>query len=497
METGALSRLRRMNRATTIAAIGRAAAASVCLLLAAGCGGGNSGNGPSPDLGAPPLQVTCLGVDLTASQPVLVSPQGEPGSCGIEGSKPCKDIGMALEVASLFGRSVAIQHGFYQTTTTIPLDNRVDIHGSCLFGGEPDQAYRTVIEASPPPGMPAVTGSKVSMTMSGLVIIGKDGSGANIAMSLTDSNVSLNSDVIVAAKGPSAAPALAQANAAPRVSDNHDVCYRPGGPASASLFGWVDLGHSAWIPGIGGQGTGGDDTGPGGLGARQGGASIAMFLVNSTATTSTTAYTRLSADSGGAGGTGQTGPSYGLGGGANSGGAGGNGGPSIGVALAGTSSWTSEPTFVYASAGGPGGTGGTAGVDPGICSADPGSPGALGGSAPVYTFVAQGLGPGESLPPGLPLYSPNYQVQLTLQTDSTLCLTSAGQQLWCTDTYGRGIPVANMQTDGNFCMYPTALPNPLPVCSGTAGNPGARLAVQNDGHVQVIDTAGTVKWSMP
>lgn len=44
-----------------------------------------------------------------------------------------------------------------------------------------------------------------------------------------------------------------------------------------------------------------------------------------------------------------------------------------------------------------------------------------------------------------------------------------------------------MQTDGNFCLYPTDGSNIW--CSGTAGHPGAYLIVQDDGHIQIIDGA--------
>ena len=350
---------------------------------------------------------------------------------------------------------------------------------------------------SPPPGAPAVSGNGITATVSGIVVIGKDASGANVAMALQDSNVTLSRTVLVAGKGPSGPPAPPLSAIAPRALS--DRCYRPGGAPSNLLWGMVDPRTSSWIASIGGPGAGGDDTGPGGVGGRQGGPSIALLLVNSTATASAPEYSRFVADSGGIGGPGQAGPSFGAGGGANSGGAGGNGGPSIGVALVGSSTWASDASFAYASAPGASGAGGAAGADEDKCSGDPGAPGAPGGSASIYTYVTPStLAAGQSLPPGLPLYSPNLQFQLMLQGDSNLCLSSAGRALWCSQTAGQAIFQANMQTDGNFCMYPTQVGiNAQPFCSGTAGRPGAALAVQDDGHVQVIDAAGAVRWSVP
>jgi hypothetical protein len=277
-----------------------------------------------------------------------------------------------------------------------------------------------------------------------------------------------------------------------------DRCYTPGGAASDSLWGQVDLGSFNWVPGIGGAGAGGAyDTGPGGVGGQQGGASIGLLLVNST-TVNTVAdeFNRIVAGSGGAGGAGQAGPSFGLGGGANSGGAGGNGGPSIGVASINSAGVPSDGFYSYANAPGGSGTGGAAGVEP-VCQGDPGSPGVKGGSAAEYQFpIPTTLTPGESLAGGQSLYSPNLQYQLILGGDSNLCLASAGKTLWCTQTQGQGIYQAIMQSDGNFCMYETA-GQFLPICSGSAGHPDAHLTVQDSGHAQVVDTNGAVLWSVP
>ena len=120
-----------------------------------------------------------------------------------------------------------------------------------------------------------------------------------------------------------------------------------------------------------------------------------------------------------------------------------------------------------------------------------------GGSADVYQFpIPNTLMPGESLADGQSLYSPNLQFQLIMQGDSNLCLYSAGNNTWCSQTYGQGIYQAIMQSDGNFCMYETQ-GQFLPICSGTAGHPGARLTVQDSGHAQVLDTNGEVLWSKP
>ncbi|BFU93019.1 MAG: hypothetical protein NTAFB01_42060 [Nitrospira sp.] len=467
----------------------------ICL-LAACSGGGTSRVGPRTDVQAAAI---CPGVDTTKLSALYVSPQGsDDGLCSA--GAPCKTIAYALSWAHDLGyRALVLRHGLYQTSETIDLKDGVSLYGSCLFSGEPDRKYRTVIQASPAPGTAAISAGAVNVTVSGLVVIGKDetASGAGIAMTAGNASVTLGRTVLVAGNGgPGASRPPVQSPAA--VRSTGDRCYTPGGAASDSLWGQVDLGTFAWVPGIGGAGAGGAyDTGPGGVGGQQGGASIGLLLVNSTVTTVPDQFNRIIAGSSGVGGAGQAGPSFGLGGGANSGGAGGNGGPSIGVASINSPSIPSGGLYSYAGAPGGPGAGGAAGIDAGQCQGDHGADGVAGGSAAVYDFpIPNTLMPGESLAGGQSLYSPNLQFQLVMQGDSNLCLYSAGNNPWCSQTYGQGIYQAIMQSDGNFCMYETA-GQFLPICSGSAGHPGARLTVQDSGHAQVLDTNGAVLWSKP
>lgn len=471
--------------------------------LTAAAGGGPQTGQARPVVGAPNAPsapaATCPGVDVTKLSALYVSPQGsDAGLCST--GAPCKTIAYALQVADDFGyRALVLRHGLYQTSETIDLKSGVSLYGSCLFGGEPDRKYRTVIQAAPAPGTPAISAGAVNITVSGLVVIGKDetASGASIAMTAANANVALGGTVLVAGNGgPGASRPPVPSLAA--VGIGADRCYTPGGAASASLWGTVDLGTFAWVAGIGGAGAGGQETGPGGVGGQQGGASIGLLLVNSaTMTTVPDQFNRIIAGVGGGGGAGQAGPSFGLGGGANSGGAGGNGGPSIGVASINSAGVPNIGFYSYANVPGGPGAGGAAGVDQGQCQGDPGAGGVKGGSAAVYQYpIPNTLMSGASLAGGQSLYSPNLQYQLILQGDSNLCLYSTGKTPWCSQTYGQGIYQAIMQSDGNFCMYETA-GQFLPICSGSAGHPGARLTVQDSGHAQVLDISGAVLWSVP
>ena len=482
-----------------------AALAPAFALVVVACSGSSDGDMPhaGPRLGSHAAAI-CPGVDAGALSALYVSPQGsDDGVCGAYGGgvgKSCKTIAAALSVANYLSyRALVLRHGLYQTTETIDLKNGVSLYGSCLFDGEPDRKYRTVIQANPAPGTPAISANAVNVTVSGVVVIGKDetASGASVAMTVANANVTLRRTVLVAGKGgPGGSVPPDTLTAAVRVGN--DRCYTPGGAASNSLWGQVDLGTFNWAAGIGGAGAGGQVTGPGGVGGGQGGASIGLLLVNTAVvTTVPNEFNRIVGGFGGVGGAGQAGPSFGLGGGANSGGAGGNGGPSIGVASINSSGVPNGDAYIYANTPGGPGAGGAAGVDAGQCQGDPGVHGVPGGSATVYQFpIPATLTPGESLARGQSLYSPNLQFHLSMQFDSNLVLYAVGGVQYASNTKDQGIYQAIMQSDGNFCMNETA-GQILPICSGSAGHPGARLTVQNSGHAQVIDINGVVLWSVP
>lgn len=471
------------------------------LVVGAGCGGGGESTGPV--VGTPPAAAAiCPGFDPgTAAKLVYVSPQGGPFFC-TDPTFAC-NIEAATERYKNERVTYLLRHGLYSPTETLTIQGGSQVYGSCRFSGEPDLKYRTVIQqAGAAPGVPTIRieGNLSSTLVSGVVVLGQDqpsGGFASIAMTVANASVALSRTVLVAGQGGAGAarPTVLSATAAPSAQDH---CYTPGGAANDSLWGQVDPGTFYWAPGIGGAGAGGVyDTGPGGVGGQQGGASIALLLVNSSATGVANEYNHFAAGLGGVGGAGQAGPSFGLGGGANSGGAGGNGGPSIGIASIGTSTSPDSDTFFYGGTPGAGGEPGAAGVDQGQCSGDPGARGLPGGAAAAYRFqIPNTLASGHSLAEFQSLYSPNLQYQLVLQEDSNLCLVSAGRALWCSQTNGDGVYQAIMQSDGNMCVYGTQGDFSF-FCSGSAGHPGAYLTVTNSGHAQVVDVSGAVLWSVP
>jgi hypothetical protein len=105
------------------------------------------------------------------------------------------------------------------------------------------------------------------------------------------------------------------------------------------------------------------------------------------------------------------------------------------------------------------------------------------------------LQPGQSLAVGDVLRSPNGQYGLFMQADGNLVLysgvPSVSTAVWATNTWS--VPStfrpnrADMQADGNFVLYNNT--NFPAWASGTDGNPGARLVMQDDRNL-VIYTAG-------
>ena len=88
---------------------------------------------------------------------------------------------------------------------------------------------------------------------------------------------------------------------------------------------------------------------------------------------------------------------------------------------------------------------------------------------------------------------------LAMQTDGKLRLyqvsSSGATLLWTNDISGLTTDSYSvMQADGNFVTYTSSVGAPV-WATNTAGFPGARLLVQNDGNVVVYDTADVPRWA--
>jgi hypothetical protein len=145
----------------------------LALLALAGCGSGSQDSGRLADA---PAVLCPYGDAGTASNVIFVSPNGsDSDNCG-GGATACATIAAAIARCGVANCAVAVRHGLYPITETIVLRDAVSVHGSCRFGDEPDYHYRTVIEASPRAGMPAIDAEGINSNtiISGLLVLGKD-----------------------------------------------------------------------------------------------------------------------------------------------------------------------------------------------------------------------------------------------------------------------------------------------------------------------------------
>ncbi len=131
-----------------------------------------------------------------------------------------------------------------------------------------------------------------------------------------------------------------------------------------------------------------------------------------------------------------------------------------------------------------------AGEDAASCANDCASS-CTGGTCP--DACASRLEPGETLRPNDRRCSPNGQFHFTLQTDGNLVLYAGDRALWAVGITSGASELARMQLDGNLVLRDGA--QSALWSSRTHGNPGAYLAVENDGRA-VIRLGSTELWAV-
>jgi len=102
------------------------------------------------------------------------------------------------------------------------------------------------------------------------------------------------------------------------------------------------------------------------------------------------------------------------------------------------------------------------------------------------------MAPGYSLARGNQITSCSGAALLAHQTDGNVVVYHEGAPLWSTVTAGLSTSVLAMQTDGHLVLYGPA--SEVRWASGTAGNPGAWAAIQDDCNF-VIYLGGTPLWA--
>lgn len=165
--------------------------------------------------------VTCGSANIAGlASTIYVSPQGSDSpACGRTIVAACATIQQGIDNCGASGCGVLVRYGRYNTSATIALKNGVSVYGGCVFGTGANPNYRTVIDANPAPGTPAISATSIdaSTTVSGLVIVGKDETAAgtaSIAMAVSNSTgLTLASSTLIAGKGGDGAPGATNAAA--------------------------------------------------------------------------------------------------------------------------------------------------------------------------------------------------------------------------------------------------------------------------------------------
>ncbi len=223
-----------MIRVSFVAARTRALVAVVFVM--AGCGGDGSG---APLRGQePPPAAACSGANSSAARhAVYVAAQGmDDSGCGTTTAGACRTLQQGIDNCSAPGCAVFVRHGLYPTGATIKLRDGVSVYGGCRFDGEPERQYRTVVDAKPAAGTPAVSADGVNSptAFDSIVVMGKDetaGGTASIAMAVSNSKgLTLTRSVLVAGQGGDGGPVSpATAAAAHNGGAGNPSSFTPGG----------------------------------------------------------------------------------------------------------------------------------------------------------------------------------------------------------------------------------------------------------------------------
>jgi hypothetical protein len=99
--------------------------------------------------------------------------------------------------------------------------------------------------------------------------------------------------------------------------------------------------------------------------------------------------------------------------------------------------------------------------------------------AQKITFIKSG----EGLLPGGWLKSANGNYLLTLKKDGNFELTKAGKAIWSTNTAGKPVKQAFMQSDGNFVLK--GADGKVYWQTKTTGHPGSSLKLADSGNIYV------------
>ena len=167
-------------------------------------------NGGQP---AEPVADRCGDVDVwNLTSHIYVSPKGtDSDSCGASPSSPCGSIQRGIDRCGAKGCGVLVRYGLYSLTEPIRLRQEVSVYGRCVFDGDSDRKYRSVIVA-PPDGKPGIIADKILLrtVLDGVFVRGSDATspgGASIAMTVSNSTgLAIEHTILSSGKGADGAP---------------------------------------------------------------------------------------------------------------------------------------------------------------------------------------------------------------------------------------------------------------------------------------------------
>ena len=163
----------------------RRVAALALITLAACSSGDNNGAAPSrpgPVVGASAAP-SCPGDVSRLTTRVYVDSRSSAGDgCGQTMAAACPTLQQGIVACAAGGCGVLVRHGLYPTTSTIALRDGVSVYGGCLFDadadavGRPLALYRSVVDAQPASGTPAILAQNVNQPtlLHGLVVVNRD-----------------------------------------------------------------------------------------------------------------------------------------------------------------------------------------------------------------------------------------------------------------------------------------------------------------------------------
>jgi len=150
---------------------------------------------------------------------IYVAPSGSDSpSCGASASGPCQSVQQGINRCAGANCGVLVRYGLYALADTVQLRDGVSVYGRCVFDGDTDRKYRSVLQA-PAGGKPAINSAKINTPtlLDGFFVWGSDATtpgGASIAMTVIDSSqLTLRWTQLASGKGADGAPGTTSTSA--------------------------------------------------------------------------------------------------------------------------------------------------------------------------------------------------------------------------------------------------------------------------------------------